>query len=227
MEHVHVSDVADALHDHAPPAAERFSFWTHAISALASIPVLVMLILQADGALEITSVSLYGASLILLFSSSAFHHVVGTFGPKWHAVSRRLDHIAIFLLIAGTYTPISLIALGGAWGWSIAGVVWGLGLAGITLKAVTPHSPRWITVALYLLMGWVVIVAVWPLINAMPVPGLWWLLAGGLAYTVGAVQYALKRPDPWPQHIGFHGIWHVFVMVGAACHVVVVWLYVV
>ncbi len=209
------------------PEAEAFSFWTHAISAAAAIPVLVFLVLQAEGALEVTSITLYGASLILLFSSSAFHHTVGGLGPKWHAFSRRLDHIAIFLLIAGTYTPISLITLGGAWGWSIAGVVWGIALGGTILKIVTPHSPRWITVALYLIMGWVVVVAIWPLVQAMELAGLLWLLAGGLWYTVGAVMYARKKPDPWPKHVGFHGIWHVFVMAGAACHVVVVWLYVV
>ncbi len=226
MEHP-VQAAEKALHAHAPPAAERFSFWTHAVSALAAIPVLVMLILQAEGALAITSVAVYGATLILLFSSSAFHHVVGTMGPKWHAISRRMDHIAIFLLIAGTYTPVSLLTLGGAWGWSIFGVIWGLGLGGVILKIVTPHSPRWITVGLYLGMGWIAVVAIWPLLQNMLFAGLMWMAAGGAAYTVGAVMYARKKPDPWPMHVGFHGIWHVFVMIGAGCHVVMTWLYVV
>ncbi len=224
MEHV---QVAEAMHAHAPPKAERFSFWTHAVSAAAAIPVLIMLVLQAEGARATTSVAVYGGTLILLFSSSAFHHVVGTFGPKWHAFSRRLDHIAIFLLIAGTYTPVSLVTLHGPWGWSIFGVIWGIALGGVILKAITPHSPRWITTGLYLVMGWIALVAIWSLLQSMPTGGLLWMAAGGVWYSVGAVMYATKKPDPWPEHIGFHGIWHIFVMGGAACHVVMIWQYVV
>ncbi len=214
-------------HELEVPRAEAFSFWSHAFGAAAAIPILVLLVLQAKGALAITSVAVYGATLILLFSSSAFHHTVGGLGPRWHAFSRRLDHIAIFLLIAGTYTPVSLITLGGAWGWSIFGVIWGLALAGVILKGITPHSPRWLTVTLYLVMGWIAVVAIWPLIQSMPFAGLMWMAAGGVWYSVGAVMYALKRPDPWPDHVGFHGVWHVFVLFGAACHGVMVWRYVV
>lgn len=200
--------------------AESFSFWTHALSAAAAVPVLVWMLNMADGAKATTAAAVYGATLILLFSSSAFHHVVGTMGPTWHQVSRRMDHIAIFLLIAGTYTPISLLVLPTAWGWSIFGTVWGLAAAGVVLKGITPHSPRGVTVALYLIMGWIAVVAIWPLSQNMPAAGLAWMAVGGAWYTVGAIMYASKRPDPWPARVGFHGLWHVFVMAGAACHVV-------
>jgi len=207
--------------------AEAFSFWTHAIGAAAAIVFLIFLVQKASGARAVTSVTLYASSLVLLFSSSSFHHVVGSMGPRWHAISRRLDHIAIFLLIAGTYTPISLLVLGGPWGWAIAGVSWGIALFGVILKSITPRSPRRHTVGLYLLMGWVLIVAVVPLVQSMALPGLLWILAGGIAYSGGAVMYGTKQPDPWPDHIGYHGIWHIFVLIGAACHGIAIWYYVV
>lgn len=214
MEHVHVA------------RAEAFSFWTHAVSAVACVAVLVLLVVQADGPLAATTLAIYGATLVLLFSSSAFHHVVAQFGPKWYAVSRRLDHIAIFLLIAGTYTPVSLLGFPTAWGWSIFGVVWGFALAGTVLKIFRPHTARWVTTAIYLVMGWIAIVAIWPILEAFDGPALALLAGGGIVYSGGAVIYARKRPDPWPDHVGFHGIWHVFVMVGAALHIAFVWLYV-
>ncbi len=208
------------------PEAEAFSFWTHAVSAAAAVVALVFMVLRADGVLETTCAAIYGGTLILLFSSSSFHHTVGTMGPKWHAVSRRMDHIAIFLLIAGTYTPVTLLVLSPGWGWSIFGVVWGLAVAGTILKLFRPHTPRKFTVALYLLMGWVAVVAVWPLSQQMAGPAQALMVFGGIVYSVGAIVYARKKPDPWPQRIGFHGLWHVFVMVAAASHVWAIWAYI-
>lgn len=215
MEHVHVA------------RAEAFSFWTHAVSAAASVAVLVVLAMHAEGTLAVTTAAVYGATLILLFASSSFHHVVGQFGPKWYAVSRRLDHIAIFLLIAGTYTPVALLRFPPAWAWSIFGVVWGIAAAGIVLKVFRPHTHRWLTTSLYLLMGWIVVIAIWPLVQVFSLPAIALLFGGGVAYSGGAVIYARQRPDPWPEKVGFHGIWHVFVIVGAAFHVAFVGVYVI
>jgi hemolysin III len=212
--------------EHYDGRAEAFSFWTHAASAAACLVVLVLFAVRADGALAVTTLAIYGATLVLLFSSSAFHHVVAPLGPRWYAVSRRLDHIAIFLLIAGTYTPVSLLRFPTAWAWSIFGVVWGFAVAGIILKVFWPHTPRRLTTALYLAMGWVALVAIWPILEVFDAPALALLAGGGVVYSAGAVIYARKRPDPWPDVVGFHGVWHVFVMLGAALHIAFVWIYV-
>ena len=139
---------------------------------------------------------------------------------------RRLDHIAIFGLIAGTYTPVSLVGLGGAWGWSIFGVIWGLFLLGAAVKVLWLHAPRWLSVALYVAMGWTALVANVPLLERFPVPALLWMLAGGVFYTGGAVIYATKRPDLFPRWMGFHGLWHLLVLAAAACHWWFVYAYV-
>jgi hemolysin III len=220
---------ADVAHpvDAYVARAEAFSFWSHALGAAASVALLVLLAVRADGALAVTSLVMYGATLVLLFSASALHHVVGTMGPRWHAVSRRLDHISIYLLIAGTYTPVCLLSIRGAWGWSIFGVVWGIALAGSLAKGFWLTMPRWLGVAIYLVMGWVVVVAIFPLVEAVPAAGVWLLFAGGVAYSGGAVIYARQRPDPWPDVVGFHGIWHIFVLIGAGIHALLIWRFVV
>ena len=197
---------------------ERFSFASHAVGALAAVAGLAVLAVAADGPLAVTSGVVYGASLVLLLGSSAAHHA-------WHPASqagrnalRRLDHIAIFGLIAGTYTPVSLVGLGGAWGWSVFGIIWGLFLVGVAKKVFWLHAPRWVSVALYILMGWTALVAIVPLLDAFESAPLLWMAAGGVLYTAGAVMYGLKRPDPFPRWMGFHGLWHLFVLGGAAAH---------
>jgi hemolysin III len=202
---------------HVDPT-ERFSFLSHALGAVAAVAGLVLLAVWADGPLAVTSAVLYGSSLVLLLGSSALHHA-------WHPASqagrnalRRLDHIAIFGLIAGTYTPVSLVGLGGAWGWSIFGVIWGLFLVGTLTKVFWLSAPRWFSVALYVAMGWTAVVAIVPLLDAFAATPLLLMLAGGLVYTGGAVIYGTKRPDPFPRWMGFHGLWHLFVLVGASLH---------
>ncbi|MEK6975645.1 MAG: hemolysin III family protein [Candidatus Thermoplasmatota archaeon] len=206
--------------------SERFSFLSHAVGALAAAAGLTVLARRADGALAVTSAVLYGASLVLLLASSSLHHAVHPRSPVGRRALRRLDHIAIFGLIAGTYTPVSLVGLGGAWGWSIFGVIWGLFVVGALTKVFWLHQPRWFSVALYIAMGWTALVAIVPLLERFSGEALSWMLAGGVAYTGGAVIYGTKRPDLWPHWLGSHGIWHVFVLVGAACHWWFVWAYV-
>ncbi len=205
------------LHPHVDPT-ERFSFLSHAVGALAAIAGLVLLAVRADGPLAVTSAVLYGASLVLLLGSSALHHAVHPASPVGRRTLRRLDHIAIFGLIAGTYTPVALVGLGGAWGWSIFGVTWGLFVVGALTKVFWLHQPRWFSVALYIAMGWTALVAIVPLLDSFSGKALLWMLGGGLAYTGGAIIYGTKRPEPWPHWMGFHGLWHLFVLAGAACH---------
>ncbi len=200
--------------------AETFSFFSHALGVVAAIVGLVWLVIKADSTLMKAGFAIYGGTLIVLFSSSTAHHAVQTAaGHERSGIMRRLDHVAIYLFIAGTYTPVCL-AIGGAWGISILSVVWGVGLIGILLKLFAPFTPRWLTVALYIAMGWIAGVAVKPMLETFAWQGLLWLLAGGIVYTLGAVGYAMKKPDLWPKVVGFHGVWHVMVLVAAACHFV-------
>jgi len=182
--------------------------------------VLVVLFGAMRGtAVHVVSGAIYGSTLILLYASSTFYHA---FPPgRTKQVFRVLDHSAIFLLIAGTYTPFTLVTLGGAWGWSLFGVVWGLAVAGIVLEAVFPGRLRVLQVILYLAMGWVGVVAGRPLIEALEPQGLALLVAGGLFYTVGVVFYV------WRSLRFHHAIWHVFVLGGSTCHFFAVLLHVI
>jgi hemolysin III len=131
---------------------------------------------------------------------------------------RRIDHMMIFLLIAASYTPVCLILLKGGWGWSLFGCIWGFAVLGILLKVFWLQAPRWLYTVVYIVMGWLAIVALWPLAKVLSLGGFLWLFAGGLFYTFGAVIYATKKPNPWPKVIGFHEIFHVFVMLGSFSH---------
>jgi hemolysin III len=132
----------------------------------------------------------------------------------------------IFVLIAATYTPFCLVPLRGAWGWSIFGTVWAVALMGIVFKAFWIHAPRWLSAAMYVCMGWIVIVGIVPLVRTLQPGGLFWLVTGGLLYTAGGLIYAVKRPDPFPDVFGFHEIFHIFVMLGTMAHFWTVYKYV-
>ncbi len=222
----------------APPSAalwaalssrprDPWSSLTHLAGAALSVVGLVALLLAAAAEGNVwhtVSFAIFGSSLILLYLSSGLYHAL-PLSPEGVLRMRRLDHIMIFLLIAGTYTPFCLTALRGPWGWSLFGIVWGIAAGGIAMKIWWLQAPRWITAGVYLGMGWVIIVAIVPLVRVMPAGGLFWLVGGGLAYSGGAVIYALKRPNPWPGVFGFHEVWHLFVMAGSACHFVGVYRY--
>ncbi len=159
----------------------------------------------------------YGVSLFLLYLASSLYHLLPV-GPRAERVLHQLDHVAIFLLIAGTYTPFCLVPLRGPWGWSLFAAVWALALAGMFLAVFAVDAPRWLRTSLYIGLGWLVVVAIWPLVQRVPVQGLVWLFLGGLFYTGGGVIYALKRPDPKPEVFGFHELFHVMVMLGSLAH---------
>lgn len=199
---------------------------THLIAALAAAVGLVLLLVlaQANVSKQI-SFAIYGISLILTFAASGIYHSVNA-RPPVMTLLRHIDHSAIYLLIAGTYTPILLHFLNGAWQWGMLLLIWTLALAGIGIKIFTVNAPRWITAGIYLVMGWLGVIT-FPQISAtMPLAALVWLLAGGILFTLGAVVYILKKPDFYPNVLGFHEIWHIFVILGCLCHFIVIAVFV-
>jgi hemolysin III len=209
-----------------PRLREPVNGLTHLFAAVAAAVGLVALAyLAKDDPAKLASLILYGSTLVLMFSASAAYHLIEA-GPGITLFLRKLDHSAIYLLIAGTYTPICLYYFTGFWRLGFLAVIWSLGLTGIGVKFVVIRAPRWITAGIYLLMGWLSVAAAGEIISAMPPGALAWLLAGGLFFTGGAVVYILKKPDPVPGAFGFHEIWHIFVILGAFSHFVLMLAYV-
>jgi hemolysin III len=193
---------------------------THLAGALlASVGLIVLLAtaVRAGRVDQIVAFGIFGFSLIALYTASTLYHLL-PLSPRGIARLRRLDHMMIFVLIAGTYTPFCLLALDGAWQAGLLALIWSLALCGILLKLLWMDAPRWLSVVLYLGMGWVALVAAPALFRAVPIGGMAWVLAGALAYTTGALVYGFKRPNPVPGVFGFHELWHLFVMAGSACH---------
>lgn len=193
---------------------------THFFGLLISIAGLVILVyLAAKRATpwHIVSFSIFGASLILLYGASSLYHLL-PLSEKGIRILRKIDHMMIFVLIAGTYTPVCLVPLRGPWGWSLFGSVWGIALIGMILKIVWLDAPRWFSTCVYVVMGWLVVIAFLPLARSMPPAGLEWLAAGGVLYTVGAVIYGTKRPRISLKWFGFHEIFHLFVLCGSFAH---------
>lgn len=202
---------------------ERFNAVSHLVGALLAVAgatVLVVLAAMRGDAWKIVAVSIYGAALVLMYSSSTLYHSVQAGRAKDRL--RKMDHQSIYLLIAGSYTPFCLVTLRGPWGWSLFGVVWGLAIVG-GLQDLWPRSDaRILSVVIYLVMGWAAIVALVPMVHALGLAGFAWVAAGGLFYTVGIVFYALDA-----RVIHAHGIWHLFVLAGSAAHFVAILTYVV
>ena len=186
---------------------------------LASVGLIVLLAtaVRAGRVDQMVAFGIFGLSLIALYAASALYHLL-PLSPAGVARLRQVDHVSIFVLIAGTYTPFCLLALNGAWRAGLLAVVWGLALCGLLLKLFWMDAPRWLSVALYLGMGWVAVFAAPALFRAVPAGGMAWVLAGALVYSAGALVYGLKRPNPIPEVFGFHELWHLFVMAGSACH---------
>jgi hemolysin III len=201
---------------------------THFIGAALAIVGLVALLIRPFIPLTVyhyVSFSIFGAAMILLYTFSALYHWLPV-GGRTLDVFRTIDHVMIFVFIAATYTPVCLVILGGGWGWAIFGSVWGLTLAGLFLKIFWLESPRFLSTAIYLLMGWIIIIGIWPLSQRMNPYGLLWLLTGGIFYSIGAAIYALKKPDPWPEVFGFHEIFHVLILLGSLAHFWMMYRYV-
>jgi hemolysin III len=194
---------------------------THGVGAIMSIVGLILLSVIAGlhgDAWHQTAVAIFGSTLILLYTTSTLYHSLP--GPKVKAVLRILDHAAIYLLIAGTYTPFTLVSLRGPWGWSIFGVVWGLALLGVVVEATPLRTYRAVGMTIYLGMGWVILVAFKPLLGALAPGGIALLVAGGLMYTSGIAFYA------WRGLRYHHTVWHLFVLTGSILHYFTVFFYV-
>ncbi len=200
---------------------ERFNSITHLAGVIAAVAGLVLLVLKsvASGDVwRIVSCSIYGATQANLYLSSTLYHSIRGPAKAW---LQKFDHASIYLLIAGTYTPFTLVLLRGAWGWSLFGIEWALALVGMTLDVRHRGGSRAVQVGIYIVMGWLIVVALGPLRQALPDPGFWLLVAGGVTYTVGILFYAV---DERMRHA--HGIWHLFVLAASVCHYLAVLLYI-
>ena len=206
---------------------EPVNGFTHLGGAIASAGGLVaLLIIGWQGIEKIVSLFVYGLSLISLFAASATYHLADV-RPKIQETLRKVDHSAIYLLIAGTYTPFCINAFTGFWRWGMLSIIWSLAFIGILVKVFTVNAPRWLSAGVYVVMGWLCIAALGEMLVVLPTFALTWLIVGGIIYTLGALVYITKIMNFWPGKFGYHEVWHIFVLLGAAAHFVsivgVVW----
>ena len=211
-------------------ALRFFSALTHGIGfwlASGGVTVLIVLSAMVGSAWEVVSYSIYGAALVGLYATSTLYHCLKVKPEKRFAL-RKLDHIMIYFLIAGTYTPVCLVTLrqSGAWGWTLFGIIWGLAVIGTIVKICWLTAPRWISASAYVGMGWLAIVAMVPLFRDMPRVAFAFLLIGGVFYTSGGVLYALRWPGRDRKWFGFHEVFHIFILLGSICHFIMMfWLW--
>lgn len=203
---------------------------THLAGAILSFAGLLAMVIKASlttsSPLAITAVAIFGISLILLYSASATYHMVIA-KDKVIAFLRKLDHSMIYVLIAGSYTPFCLITLNGVTGWVLFSIVSAVALSGILFKMIWFNCPRWLSTALYIAMGWIIVFAFSPLSESLSSTGVMLLLLGGILYTVGGVIYAIKPKFLEFKHLGFHEIFHIFIMMGSMAHFLCVFMYVI
>tara|TARA_R100000963_G_C4629481_1_gene94921 strand:- start:146 stop:811 length:666 start_codon:yes stop_codon:yes gene_type:complete len=201
------------------PPREPFNAWSHYLGALIAFIWLFFLMSEASESPLGHKVSfiIYGITVVLMFLSSAIYHTLNV-SFKVEEIFRMVDHYLIYIVIAGTYTPMCAIVLEGAWQWGMMLGVWIFALGGILKKTFWMSAPRWFSTFIYLLMGWVSVIILPMVWDLIPHAFVYWIAVGGLFYTVGAVIYGMKKPDPFPEVFGFHEIWHLFVMGGAFSH---------
>lgn len=190
-------------------------------ASLAVIGLIALLIVGWGTPAKIVSLLVYGISLVLLFSASATYHMVRV-KEKTLEIFRKVDHAAIYFLIAGTYTPFCVNAFSGFWKWGLLGIVWSLAFIGIIVKVFYIGAPRWLNAGIYLVMGWLCLAAIGQMLAVLPVWVIAWLIAGGVIYTLGAMVYITRIFNFVPGIFGFHEVWHIFVILAAAAHFVAV-----
>ncbi len=211
-----------AVPDRYPPAEELANRLTHGLGALLSVAGLALMVVWSalhGDAWVVTSTAVYGVSLVVLYTASTLYHSVSS--DRWRRLLQKVDHAAIYLLIAGTYTPFVLGPLRGGWGWTLFGIVWGFAVVGVILKLFFAGRADVLSTIAYLVMGWLVVIAIKPLVAALPAGALWLLVGGGLCYTVGTIFYL------WEKLPYNHAVWHVWVLGGSICHWAAVFGYVV
>ncbi len=196
---------------------EPFNTWSHLVGLLLSVAGTWFLLRVARGPTQALAFGIYGTTLVLLYAASTVYHWL-PLGEVGLRRLRTLDHIAIYFLIAGTYTPVAMVTMRDAGGLPLLAAAWTFAAAGIPFKLLWLDAPVWVSNATYLAMGYLALVVVVPIAHATGAGGLAWLVAGGVAYTVGAVIFARRRPDPLPDRFGYHGLWHLLVLAGSACH---------
>lgn len=202
-------------------AREPMSALTHFIGFIGALFGLIVLlyisIYPVVKPLHIITFSVFGLGMMMVYAASTIYHTLylSTEGIK---KLRKLDHIMVFVFIASTYTPICLIALKGFMGWSLLSAIWILAVVGVFITIFWIHAPRWITAVIYLVSGWIALVYFFPIVDILGITASLWLFIGGGAYTIAAVIYVSKRPDPWPGFFGFHEVFHIFTMIGSAMH---------
>jgi hemolysin III len=195
---------------------------THFAGIIGALTGLVVLLVLSDRHLPtLISLVVYGASLVLMFTASTVYHSVRA-APGVIHVLRKIDHAAIYVLIAGTYTPFCINAFEGFWRWGFLSIIWGLALVGILVKVFFMRAPRWITAGVYVIMGWLCMFAIQEMLASLTTGTIAWLATGGIVYTLGAVIYITRKLDFKPGVFGFHEVWHLFVLLGAATHFIAV-----
>ncbi|ALG06591.1 PAQR family membrane homeostasis protein TrhA [Kibdelosporangium phytohabitans] len=201
----------------------KLHFWSFFVS-IATGAVLISLAASTVSSTAALATSIYGATVLGLFGVSALYHRTWWESERTRAWMKRLDHSMIFIFIAGTYTPFSLLAMPRDTGLIVLAVVWGGALGGVALKLIWPHAPRWLGTPIYIALGWVAVFVLPDLLAYAGTAALVLILAGGLLYTVGAVFYATKWPNPWPGHFGHHEFFHAATILAAICHYIAIWL---
>ena len=208
------------------PGSAITHFIAMMMAVFASVPLLIKAGLDS-GTRNLFAMAVFMGSMILLYAASATYHSVDLSGKELK-IFKRIDHMMIFVLIAGSYTPVCLIILGGKLGYSLLALVWGIALIGMIIKAFWVTCPKWFSSVIYIAMGWVVVFAFGPLVHSLTTPAFLWLLAGGIIYTIGGIIYALKLPlfNSLHKTFGSHEILHLFVMGGSVCHFIFMYCYV-
>lgn len=219
--------MAKVIEEHVKDPGSAITHFIGMLMAIfAAIPLLIKAAHEPDR-IYLVSIAVYAASLILLYAASTTYHTFNI-SKKVNTILKKIDHMMISVLIAGSYTPICLLVLGGRMGWILLAIVWGFAIAGILIKAFWVFCPKWVSSVLYIGMGWTCVLAFTQLLNSLSPVAFGWLLAGGIIYTVGGVIYALKLPIFNSKHknFGSHEIFHLFVMGGSLCHFVVMYAFV-
>ena len=206
---------------------EPVNTWTHFITFLAGIVGLVFLIISSHGdTAKLITMTIYGLSIIMLYGASTMYHWAET-SPERQFTLRKLDHMSIFILIAGTYTPVFYYGLDGTWRWVMLSVIWGLALMGMVLKMFFTGTARSVSTAIYIALGWMVLVPLFKLIRSLPTGAMVFMFLGGVAYTTGGIIYATKSLKFLPEKLGFHEVFHIFISLGSILHFVMIVRYII